>query len=118
LTVENEVRAITKLCGKAAHSNIVEVFRLGELIDVPFYFIDMELCQMNLANYIYRDSNSLPTFVPRFVKDASASAKALQIWNIVRQIASGVAYIHSYNEIHRDLKPQNGLFPPIEADPE
>ena len=30
--------------------------------------------------------------------------------NIIRSIASGVAYLHSHGIVHRDLKPENLLF--------
>jgi len=113
--IENETRAIKKLCS-GCHPNIVEVLRIGELKDSPYYFIDMELCDINLQDYIYRDdSKTLPDAIPYFIKDASSQVKALQIWNIIQQIASGVAFIHSHHETHRDIKPQNSnssfLFP-------
>ena len=105
--IENEVRAITKLCGNGCHSHIVEVLRLGELMGSPYYFIDMELCAMTLADYIYREApTGEPT--PRFIRDATSTVKATQIWNIMKQIASGTAFIHSHGEVHRDLKPTNG----------
>jgi serine/threonine protein kinase len=107
--IENEVRAITKLCGHDAHPNIVEVLRLGRLVGSPYYFIDMELCDMNLENYIYSNSPKQES-LPHFVKTAPSSVKASQIWNIMRQIASGVAFIHSHDEVHRDLKPRNSIF--------
>jgi len=108
--VENEVRAIKKLCGGGAHTNIVEVLRLGELVGSPYFFIDMELCDLTLEDYIYRNS-PVSDSIPQFVRDASSSSKAMQIWNIVKQIASGVTFIHSQDEVHRDLKPRNGTFP-------
>jgi len=44
--IDNEVRAITKLC-KSRHSNIVHVIDHGPLKpDSAFYFIDMELCEI------------------------------------------------------------------------
>ena len=106
--IENEVRAIKKLCGHDAHPNIVEVLRLGVLVGSPYYFIDMELCDMNLENYIYNNSPKRES-LPRFVKTAPSSVKASQIWNIMRQVASGVAFIHSHEEVHRDLKPRNSI---------
>jgi len=32
-----------------------------------------------------------------------------QVWNIMSQIAGGLSFIHSNKEVHRDLKPQNGI---------
>jgi len=108
-TIENEIRAIKKLCS-GSHPNIVEVLRIGELNKLSYYFIDMELCDISLYEYIYRDdSKPLPDAVPYFIKDATSQVKELQIWNIMTQIANGVAFIHSHNEIHRDLKPQNSM---------
>lgn len=106
--IENEIRAIEKICGHNTHQNIVEVLRVGKLRAEPYYFIDMELCDMNLENYIYRTSPSTDA-LPRFVKTASSSVKASQIWNVMRQVVSGVVFIHSHNEIHRDVKPSNSI---------
>jgi serine/threonine protein kinase len=98
-----------KLCKNISHPNIVQVLRLGELKNSPYYFIDMELCDCNLAHYIYQDSSNSES-IPHFYDDAPLSVKGLQIWHIMRQIVSGTAFIHSQNEVHRDLKPKNGTF--------
>lgn len=110
--IEREVQAIGKICGKGAHTNIVVVFKLGELRNTPYYFIDMELCDLSLKEYIHRTTP--PTYsesVPCFIKNALPPLKAQQIWNIMRQIASGVMYLHTINVVHRDLKPANSASP-------
>src|ERR1700731_1456357 len=85
--VENEARAIRKLCGKDAHPNIVAVFNQGELSNAPYYFIDMELCDINLHYYIHRETTPDPSeSIPFFIKDAPSALKAQQIWNIMKQI--------------------------------
>jgi serine/threonine protein kinase len=108
--IENEARVIRKLCGHGAHTNIVEVLRLGELGGSAYYFIDMELCDKNLEEYIYRQSSTHES-VPYFLGNAPSSIKAKQIWNVVRQIASGIAFIHNHEEVHRELKPSNSISP-------
>lgn len=35
--------------------------------------------------------------------------KMIQILGIMEDVAAGVAFIHLHNEIHRDLKPRNGM---------
>jgi serine/threonine protein kinase len=109
-TIKCEQEAIERLCSRGHQSNIVTVLRMGKLQDPPYYFIDMELCDLNLENYIQhpheREPGDLP--VPYCITDVSQGAKAEQIWNIMRQIANGVQYLHSLNLIHRDLKPANG----------
>jgi serine/threonine protein kinase len=108
--IDNEVRAIMKLCGKENHKNIVSVLKWGELPNSAYYFIDMELCDLNLAVYIHRtDAPSPSESLPYFIKDASSDLRALQIWNIMRHIAGGIKYIHSHNLVHRDVKPANGI---------
>jgi len=82
---------------------------VGEIRNFPLYFIDMELCEINLAHYIYRIQDSgTPDSLPQFIRDAPSSVKATQIWNVMYQITSGLAYIHENKEVHRDLKPENG----------
>ena len=67
----------------------------------------MELCDLTLADYIYEDS---PDVTPRFIRNVSSSLKEMQIWNVMKQIVSGVEFIHHHNEVHRDLKPSNSNF--------
>ena len=50
--IELEAEAIKKVCGKGSHPHIVEVLRIGELRHSSDYFIDMELCDLSLADYI------------------------------------------------------------------
>jgi serine/threonine protein kinase len=79
------------------------VFNRGQLPNAPHYFIDMELCDINLHDYIYRETPFDPSeSVPVFMKNAPPQLKAQQIWNVMSQIASGVTYIHSHGEVHRD----------------
>ena len=68
----------------------------------------MELCDLTLEDYIYEDS---PDVAPCFIRNVSSSLKEMQIWNVMKQIVSGVEFIHLYNEVHRDLKPRNSNFP-------
>jgi serine/threonine protein kinase len=107
--IEYEARAIMKICGKGSHSHIVEVFKLGELRNTDYYFIDMELCDLNLQEYIDCSTSPNPSVsIPFFVKNAPPPMKAQQIWNVMRQIASGLKYLHTLHLVHRDLKPANG----------
>ena|ERR1700737_2954982 len=101
--VANEARAVSKLCRDGAHPNIVAVFRHGQLPNMPCYFIDMELCDINLTHYMY--SGMVPDNIPAFSRD-----DVQQIWNVMISIASGVKYIHNLGEVHRDLRPDNSMF--------
>jgi hypothetical protein len=107
-----EADAIRKLSHQGGHPNIVVVLNLGELNNSPpFFFIDMELCDLTLHTYIHRPKPPSPSeSILYFVKNAPAPFKAQQIWNIMRQIADGLKYMHILNMVHRDLKPANGMF--------
>jgi serine/threonine protein kinase len=94
--VENEIRAIRRLCEPSRNQNIVTVLRHGEVRDAAFYYIDMELCDENLEEYMRRHTSS------------GAAMTKLQICVIMRQIANGVAFIHENRLVHRDIKPRNG----------
>lgn len=50
--IENERRAIEKLCD-TPHDNIIKIFQHGRFHNQsPLYFFDMELCEINLDEYI------------------------------------------------------------------
>lgn len=101
-TAQNELRAIKKLCD-GTHKNIVKVFGFGDLPDLSHAFIDMELCSLNLEQY----NKSIRTII--LVYHSVLNMRIEEIWSIIAQIADGLAFIHKQHEIHRDLKPQNGL---------
>lgn len=104
--MQNEIRAITKLCGRGTHSNIIEILRLEPLPQASYYFIDMKLCELNLEQYIHDDSRLNPL---RFLKNDPSEIKTMQIWNIMTQITTDVDFLHNHKEIHRDLKPCNNI---------
>jgi serine/threonine protein kinase len=106
--IEKEANAIIKICGTGSHDNIVAVRQIGELRNTRYYFIDMELCDLNLSQYIYGTTLSAAESTPYFIKNAPPPLKALQVWNVMIDIASGLEYLHSLRLAHRDLKPDNG----------
>lgn len=70
----------------------------------------MELCDLSLQGYIHSTSYDRDAGIglPPPLKQLPDSAVADQIWNIMKQIASGLKFIHANGEAHRDLKPSNG----------
>jgi serine/threonine protein kinase len=107
--LEREVKAIKKLCGPGAHPNIVQVVDHGLLWSCEFYYIDMELCNMSLDNYLHpKHPPDASNLLPCFVK-GGASDSLVQMWTIMSQIACGVDYIHRQHKIHRDIKPANSM---------
>jgi serine/threonine protein kinase len=78
-----------------------------------YYRIDMELCEMDLDAYIQQDFPF--SFSPVVAEsssphvDLSLKTRLQCIQKIVNDIVSGVSYIHKKNEVHRDLKPRNGI---------
>ena len=104
------MRAVRKLCNVGAHPNIVPVLRLGEFTEASYYFIDMELCGLNLERYIHRDwTPTLQTQMPFFTADFPPRMRMSQVWEIMEGITNGVAFIHENKEIHRDSEPRNGI---------
>jgi serine/threonine protein kinase len=105
--IENETTAIQKLCD-GAHENIIHVLGIGEFEhnNATYIYIDMEVCQMTLSEFIEgRDMWGWILFDHPY--DSSIIAECTT-WNIMTQISGGLIFVHSRSIIHRDLKPQNG----------
>lgn len=100
--IRNEIRALDKLCTHYV-DNIVRVLRHDFLPQSVFYYIDMELCEFNLEDFIREGWPDGPVVGPRF-----ASREIFVVWNILRDIMKGLAFIHNLKEVHRDMKPRNG----------
>jgi len=93
------------------HKNIVSVFDYGHLSSF-LYFIDMELCDLNLERWIYRTGDEAPANkLPFLTAQLPSRARLEQVWDIMEDITWAVAFIHENHEIHRDLKLSTGLYP-------
>lgn len=110
--IESEARAAKDL-SEPGVKNIVSVMKFGDLPESVYYFIDMELCDLDLDRYIARKwPPGLQSSVPYFKNvDILEPVDAIaRIAEIMLDICSAVAYIHDRQYVHRDLKPQNGTF--------
>jgi serine/threonine protein kinase len=106
--IKTEIKAFTKLSGHAHIVRILE-WRRWQLM----FFIDMELCDVNLHSYIQsqygdeRVANLLhePVFVS---PNCSSDVRLHNTCTILDHICRGVVHIHQEGYSHRDLKPANG----------
>jgi serine/threonine protein kinase len=74
----------------------------------------MELCYLNLERFIYSNNNpqfesQYPYFETLFdsTNKTSAQVRTEHMWSIMLDIVQGLHYIHSHEQVHRDLKPRN-----------
>ena len=100
--LENELRVIKKLC-QHGHKNIIQVLDYGNISGQTYGFIDMELCDLNLEEF-----NRCQWKRIEATHRLPAGSLELETWNIMSQIADGLAFMHRQREVHRDLKPRNG----------
>lgn len=106
--IQNEVKVIAKIC-TSGHPNIINVLDHGPLGSFGFYFIDMELCDVNLHDYINGKRAEKWIKEPLFVvQSCSSMLRMRNLWTIMRHIANGLEFIHENGYVHRDMKPNNG----------
>ena len=118
--IEQEARIIGSLLESDVHPNLVTIFHHGWIISsFNMYFIDMELCNLSLFDYIKckRENRPLSDFGiekpsnPVIVGNSCELVEsAHNIWTIGAHVARGLQFLHSRNYVHRDLNPKNGMF--------
>jgi serine/threonine protein kinase len=101
--MENQGRLVSKFWGDA-HQNIVTVLRWGQMTNSPFYFMDMELYDITLEDYI-SISKSDNVLLGKIV---GTRGYENYLWNIIIDITRGLSFIHRNGETHKNLKPSNG----------
>lgn len=113
--IQNEIRAVDKLCSPGTHKNIVAVLGHGQLPNMPYFYLDMELCDLDLGTY---GKGTWTEILEKRLEMYSSEVHAklipvlglLQIREIMKDITRGLTFIHLEGEVHRDLKPANGDF--------
>jgi serine/threonine protein kinase len=96
------------LC-RGKHENLIEIYDHG-VLQPPhqFYFIDMELCDTNLEEYIKGEKRDICGLLEWSTAIEKGHAPFL-ICAIMQQLLSGLKFIHDHNQVHRDLNPKNGM---------
>lgn len=108
IIVANEIRLFEKFKACRLWQNVVFALQHG-WIDNDHFYLDMELCVFNLNDFIRgcpQDIFTSPNYW-NFPKEHDPLA-CFSLWGIIQQITKGLEFIHSKDEIHRDLKPHNG----------
>ena len=107
-TFKNEIRAVTKLCD-GSHPNIIRVFTSGLLRPtLSLFFIDMQYCEGNLKDYLAGQNVG---DLPLLPMETRAEQVTHLLKEVIRPILSGLEFIHSNNEVHRDFTPTNRRSP-------
>jgi len=115
--IQNEGRALDVLMSNGHHDNIVDVLKHGWLETAgQVYFVDMELADLSLADYIKYAFHSGP--LPEYCREFGPACPSRDCDKVTRlhatfvvgcQIARGLEYMHNLCQGHRDLKPSNGM---------
>lgn len=95
-----------KALNRESHTNIIRYIADGSIVENASYFIDMELCHINLNEYMKGSRDVKGIYgLPRW---NSEKPDVFLITAIMQQLLSGLAFIHKYGKVHRDLDPRNG----------
>lgn len=117
--IQTEAHILLKLHEAGDHGNIIRILDYG-WFPHNYFYIDMDLCDLNLYDYIYGErlvqgdmsfeEVKSPIYIPR---DTSLLIKLRNIWAIIGHISDGLKFIHNHGQVHRDLKPRNSNSRPL-----
>jgi len=101
--VKREIAVMKKLL----HPNVLRLF---EVLDDPnvnkMYLILEYMKKGDLINILEKNSGA---DAGSDKKEGFTPLSDLELWNIFRQVAAGIRYLHFQNIVHGDIKPQNLL---------
>jgi len=104
------------------HDNIVSILAFGDMHGTTSrYYIDMELCDMDLDSYIHhRKSESLFEALhdlPIFVSLGDPpQTQWINVAIIMTHISAGLSFLHANDLIHRSTRPADGTIYPFKCD--
>lgn len=113
--IQNEVEALITISENEGHLNIISILHHGRLPASDYHFIHMELCNMDLHDYIHgvKRVNVEPKFQDSsdlvLVRDCSVRLRMQNVFTIIMShVSKGLKFMYERQYIHRDLKPRDG----------
>jgi serine/threonine protein kinase len=102
---KKEVDIMKKLCTNT-NINMIQYIADGAIVSNSVYFIDMELCDINLSEYIGGTRKVTGVHgLPLWNKE---NPDIFLITTLMQQLLSGLKFMHEQGKVHRDLDPRNG----------
>ena len=105
LNIEKRFQRIIEALKEKPNENIVRVWRIGRIPGLQFYYVDMEFCDFSLGDYVDSSEKYIFRLPNNFTQDFQR-----RCLDILTQITNGLAFLHSLDVMHLNLKPSNGLF--------
>ncbi len=93
-----------KVTGLLEHPNIIPVHDLGFLPDAGVFFTMKLVRGEDLRSVLTEIESENPEYIEKF--------NTYALLNIFRKVCDAVSYAHSFNILHRDIKPHNIMVGP------